>query len=88
MKQILCPVNGLRPLQEFQYGGALRDRPDPDTCSDEAWADYVFNRAGAPGVQREWWCHVPSAVWFVAERDTLNDVFLRTYLYEEMPDRE
>jgi sarcosine oxidase subunit delta len=87
MKQLRCPINGLRPLQEFQYGGELRSRPDPDACTDVEWADYVFDRAGAPGVQREWWCHVPSGVWFIAERDTLRDEFIRAYPYEEMTDR-
>lgn len=56
--------------------------PDPATCTDEAWTDYVFNRNGSPGVKREWWCHVPSNTWFIAERDTARDVVLRTYLYE------
>lgn len=81
MKIINCPVNGPRPMQEFAYGGALREMPDPATASDAEWGDYVFNRDGAPGVKREWWYHLASGVWFVAERDTLQDRFLRTYLY-------
>lgn len=82
MKIIHCPVNGPRPLQEFTYGGPLRPMPDPDQASDAEWGDYVFNRNGAPGVKREWWYHIASGVWFVAERDTLTDTFLRTYLFE------
>lgn len=81
MKIISCPVNGPRPLQEFQYGGELRVMPDPQTASDEQWADYVFNRAGEPGIKREWWYHLPSGTWFVAERNNVTDEFLRTYLY-------
>lgn len=81
MKIINCPVNGPRPMQEFAYGGALREMPDPATASDVEWGDYVFNRDGEPGVKREWWYHLASGVWFVAERDTLQDRFLRTYLY-------
>ena len=58
--------------------------PDPDQSSDSQWADYVFNRAGAPAVKREWWYHNASGVWFIAERDTLKDAVVRTYLFEEM----
>ena len=84
MKMMPCPVNGLRPVSEFYYWGELRDMPAPDTASDDDWADYVFNRNGAPGVKREWWCHLPSGTWFVAERDTLRDEVRRTYLYPSM----
>ncbi len=85
MKIIHCPVNGPRPAQEFAFGGEVRQMPDPATAMDEQWADYVFNRAGEPGIKREWWYHLPSGTWFIAERDNLNDVFLRTYLYGEEP---
>jgi sarcosine oxidase subunit delta len=85
MKLLPCPINGPRPVSEFAYGGELRPMPDPDACSDEQWADYVFNRNGAPGVKKEWWYHVPSGVWFVAERDTAADVVTRTYLWGEGP---
>jgi len=88
MKVLYCPLNGPRPLQEFQYGGEYRTMPDPNTCSDAEWADYVFNRPGEPGRKFEWWYHVPSGTWFIAERDTLNDEFRRTWLYEEFINRE
>jgi len=81
MKLMPCPINGPRPVSEFFYWGELRDMPAPETASDDAWAAYVFNRNGAPGVKREWWYHMASGVWFVAERDTLRDEVLRTYLY-------
>jgi sarcosine oxidase subunit delta len=55
--------------------------PDPAAASDTEWADYVFNRSGAPGVKREWWCHVPSGIWFIAERNTLDDQVIRTHLW-------
>ncbi|MDC0935154.1 sarcosine oxidase subunit delta [Pirellulales bacterium] len=76
-----CPLNGPRPVQEFQYGGELRDMPDPQLASDDEWADYVFNRSGEPGVKSEWWRHVPSGTWFIAERDNVTDEIVRTYLY-------
>ena len=81
MKLLDCPQVGVRPLQEFVYGGEVRAMPDPAHATDRAWADYVFNRDGAPGLKREWWYHAPSGTWFIAERDTIKDEFLRTYLY-------
>jgi sarcosine oxidase subunit delta len=70
-------------LSEFIFGGEVRPMPNPATVSDEAWADYVFNRAGEPGVRSEWWYHIASGTWFVADRDNLKDEFIRTYLYGE-----
>ncbi|NIP98442.1 MAG: sarcosine oxidase subunit delta [Akkermansiaceae bacterium] len=85
MKILTCPLNGPRPIQEFQYGGEWRDAPDPDAASDAEWADYVFNRKGAPGVKTEWWYHLPSGTWFLAERDIARDEILRTYMPSEGP---
>ncbi|HWU34925.1 MAG TPA: sarcosine oxidase subunit delta [Methylovorus sp.] len=81
MKLLTCPVNGTRPLSEFVFGGELRAMPDPAAVSDSAWAAYVYNRIGAPGLKKEWWYHSPSGTWFVAERNTLTDQVARTYLY-------
>ena len=82
MKLLKCPVNGVRPLQEFAFGGEFREMPDPAKAADQEWGDYVFNRAGEPGIKKEWWCHTPSGVWFIAERNTANDQVLRTYLFQ------
>ena len=79
MKLLTCPVNGMRPISEFVCWGEVRPEP-PDTCSDETWADYVFNRNGAPGTKTEWWCHTPSNTWFLATRDTEADHVSRTWL--------
>ncbi len=81
MKLLKCPVNGVRAIQEFSFGGAVREMPEGSGCSDEQWADYVFNRAGEPGVQREWWYHMASGTWFIAERETVSDQVIRTYLW-------
>ena len=59
--------------------------PDPATASDAQWAAYTFHRQGEPGVRREWWYHLASGTWFVAERDNVRDEFLRTYMYGEAP---
>lgn len=81
MKTIDCPINGTRPLQEFQYGGEARMMPNPDIATDAEWTDYLFNRSGESNIVREWWFHAPSGTWFIAERDVVKDHFLRTYLY-------
>jgi len=79
MKIMPCPLNGPRNISEFIYGGVLREMPDPDTCSDTEWADYVFNRTNLPGIEVEWWMHGPSSYWFLAERDTSTGEILRTW---------
>ena len=84
MKLIPCPLNGLRPAEEFVYGGELREMPDPAGSDDARWSRYVFHRSGIPGVKREWWCHIPSGYWFIAERDTARDEFLRTFDASEL----
>lgn len=74
MELVPCPLNGLRPESEFVYGGEVRV-PPALTCDDATWAAYVFNRSGVPGLKREWWYHVASGFWFIAERDTLTGEF-------------
>ena len=83
MKIMTCPINGSRPISEFTYWGEIRPMPDPKTADDAVWANYVFNRNGSPGIKQEWWCHIPSNTWFIAERDTRTDEILRTYLFGE-----
>jgi len=83
VKILNCPVNGPRPVSEFVYAGELRPMPDPATASDVEWAAHVFNRRGVADVKHEWWYHIASGVWFVAERNTATDTVLRTYLYQK-----
>ena len=85
MKLLKCPINGTRPLSEFIFGGEWRDMPNQDTSSDLEWASYVHYRDNAPGIKKEWWYHSPSGTWFVAERNTLTDEVLATYLYSNPP---
>jgi len=81
MKLLLCPMNGTRPISEFVFGGEFREMPDPEKTTDKEWAAYVHNRNGAPGLKKEWWYHGPSGTWFIAERNTLTEEVLRTYLF-------
>jgi sarcosine oxidase subunit delta len=83
MKLLKCPINGVRPLNEFMFGGECREMPDPDSSSDLVWASYVHYRDNAPGMKKEWWYHTPSGTWFIAERNTMTDEVLSTYLYGE-----
>lgn len=79
MKILTCPLNGLRNISEFVYGGEVVDMPDPNRCSADEWADYVFLENNTAGVVREWWYHAPTAYWFIAERDTVSEQVIRTY---------
>lgn len=83
MKILTCPLNGPRPIQEFAFGGEVRPMPDPAQATDDAWADYVFNRAGEPAVKQEWWFHIASGTWFIAERDNVTDEIVRTFLWSQ-----
>ncbi|KAA0874430.1 sarcosine oxidase subunit delta [Nitrincola tapanii] len=79
MKLFDCPVIGRRPISEFDYFGEVRRPPvqADGSVAPDVWSDFVFNRAGAPGVLREWWYHRPTGRWYVMERDTLKDEVLR-----------
>ena len=78
MKIMDCPLNGPRNVSEFICGGEVREMPDPASCSDAAWADYLFMRNNAAGIDTEWWCHVPTTYWFIARRDTRTEEILET----------
>ena len=84
MKLMRCPLNGLRNISEFRHGGEVMPHPDASVCSDAQWADFVFMAENPAGVVREWWCHVASGYWFIAERNTVTDEIERTYPVEEL----
>ncbi|MDR3213640.1 MAG: sarcosine oxidase subunit delta [Azoarcus sp.] len=79
MKIMPCPLNGPRNITEFTYGGEVSAMPDPAACTDAEWANYVFNKSNPAGFVREWWLHNASSYWFIAERDAVTDIILRTY---------
>lgn len=79
MKLLNCPMNGPRNIEEFQYLGPVRDELDPLSASDEAWARRLFRAENRPGVIVEWWRHAPSNYIFLAERDIVSNVCLRTF---------
>ena len=79
MKIMPCPLNGPRNIQEFICAGMVEPHPDPNRCSDEEWTEFVWMEENRAGVVREWWCHVATAYWFIAERNTVTDEILATY---------
>lgn len=78
MKIMICPLNGPRNISEFSYGGEVRERPAPGADAATV-ADYAFLKHNQPETTREWWCHVPTSYWFIAERNLATDEILRTY---------
>lgn len=84
MKIMNCPLNGPRNISEFTYGGEFKNMPNQNACSDEEWADYVFNTGNIAGVVREWWMHTPSSYWFIVERHTVTDEIIRTFDPKEL----
>lgn len=80
MKILTCPVNGPRNIDEFQCLGPVRDAPDVDATSDRDWALHLFRAENRLGTVTEWWRHVPSNVFFLAERHIVSNRVLRTYL--------
>jgi len=78
MKIMTCPLVGPRNIQEFIYGGEVKDVPDPRRCSESEWANFLFFEDNRKGLQLEWWCHAPTNYWFIVERDTEFDEIVRT----------
>ena len=84
MKIMNCPLNGPRNISEFICFGEVTDMPNPNKVSDEEWADYIWMSNNTAGVVREWWCHVATAYWFIAKRNTITDEILKTYSANEI----
>lgn len=83
MKILECPLNGPRNISEFACGGEVQDMPPPEAGIRE-WADYVFIERNVRGRVREWWIHLPSSYWFIAERDTATNEIVRTFPAAEL----
>ncbi len=86
MLLINCPWCGPREETEFTCGGEAHIvRPlEPDTLTDEEWADYLFMRKNIKGDQNEQWYHSAGCRrWFNAERNTVTYKFGKSYKPEE-----
>ncbi len=84
MKLMTCPLNGIRNISEFVYGGEVLEMLDPSICSDRAWADYLFMEKNTKGVVKEWWMHEASSYWFIAERNAETNEIIKTYPSSEI----
>ncbi len=84
MKIMTCPLNGPRNISEFTCFGEVVEMPDPESLSDDDWADNVWMSNNSAGVVREWWCLTRSSYWCIAERISGTDEILRTYPASEV----
>jgi sarcosine oxidase subunit delta len=53
----------------------------PAEVTAESWADYLYMRRNALGIQREWWYHDACGSWFIAERHTKTHEVSATYFW-------
>lgn len=70
--RIPCPYCGERDRREFTIlGDADPVRPDGMDADAGAMFAYVYQRANAAGLMREYWYHGAGChAWLVVERDT------------------
>ncbi len=88
MLLIKCPWCGERPETEFHYGGEAHvERPEnPESLSDEEWADFLFMRSNVKGLFRERWHHSNGCRrWFNVLRHTVSHDILAVYRMGEKP---
>ena len=88
MLLINCPYCGPREEDEFTYGGEghIIRPPEPDTLSDEQWAEYLYYRKNPRGRHLEQWNHSAGCRrWFNAARDTENYRIDAIYRVGEQP---
>jgi sarcosine oxidase, subunit delta len=86
MLLIPCPWCGPREEIEFRYGGQahIAYPTEPDSLSDEQWADFLFMRDNPSGEFDERWTHAAGCRrWFNATRDTRSHRILAAYRLEE-----
>ena len=77
MKIMNCPLNG--PAQHLRVRLGRRGEADAGSRRRRGrdWARLRVPREQHAGVVREWWCHVPTNFWFIAERNTVTDEIIR-----------
>jgi len=91
MLLIPCPWCGERDEEEFAYGGEAHiARPlEPDSLSDEEWADYLFMRTNPKGSHLERWNHAHGCRrWFNAKRSTVTHTIDCVYKMDEQPPKD
>jgi sarcosine oxidase subunit delta len=67
-----CPDIGVRSRSEFRWGGYVKSK---DEGAAPEWRQQLW--LGEPsGAMREWWFHIPSETWYIAERDVSSETFI------------
>jgi sarcosine oxidase subunit delta len=82
MLLIPCPWCGVRPENEFHYGGEAHiARPaNPAAADDAAWTEFLYMRSNPKGRHAERWRHIHGCGrFFNCVRDTASDRVLATY---------
>ena len=82
MLLIACPWCGVRPENEFHYGGEAHiARPhDAASLNDAAWAEFLYMRSNPKGRHTERWRHTHGCGrFFNCLRDTVSDRIEATY---------
>jgi sarcosine oxidase subunit delta len=89
MLKIHCPYcQETREEEEFHYSGQahIARPPDPDSCSDEDWGNYLYFRKNPRGRHMEMWVHVAGCrKFFNVVRDTITYEVEQTYLIGHVP---
>ena len=89
MFYIYCPhCREHREEEEFHAKGQAHiARPaDPDNCTDEEWANYVFFRKNPRGLHHELWYHSTGCrKFFNVTRDTVSYEIKEVYKIGEQP---
>jgi heterotetrameric sarcosine oxidase delta subunit len=72
-----CPHCGPRDVGEFTCAGEVSERPRNQPSLREL-TSYLYFRRNVAGLQREWWYHrLGCETWFLADRDTRTNEFVR-----------
>ena len=74
-----CPNCGPREIAELRCAGEVTRRPKQTPTLREL-NEYIYFRANEAGVQREWWFCRACEDWFLAERNTVSNEVLKTWL--------
>ena len=74
MLWITCPCCGLRPVDEYRFGGEMPDVPESVVGDDARDLDrvWMFNNIDGPSVER-WFHEGGCRRWFTVTRDTHSD---------------
>lgn len=77
MLLIPCPNCGLRPVEEYRFGGELPTVPDNITDPDDRNVDYVWFFDNIEGPSTERWFHDAGCRrWLTLRRDTRTDTVI------------